>query len=326
MRSLVLLGCCTAGLAAQQVVRTAHPQETLQNLNGNFSALGVFASGQAAESRAQILLRPLELPGPGAALVGIEVHAQGNSLLLYSSLTIRAAATNAAQLVPQFDANLQNPVTVLQTTNLMVTYSSAAWTTIQFATPYLHDGRSALVLDLAKILSPNTIVQTAMDTPSPPTRPDRPSMVHAFGGIGSGASTSVLATNTSDALCLRLLWTGVPTMRHRSDPGASGNHYALGSFVTYTVEGEPNAFYISALAPTALAAPIPLYGASGLLYIVAPFDHIGFLDAGGVAVHTVLIPAQTAFLGLRATYQAGVQRSSDGLGQLTNAHDHFVNP
>lgn len=327
MRCLVLLGCCTAGLAAQQVVTTAHPQETLQNRNGNLSALGVFTSGQAAEARAQILLRQLELPGPGATLVGIEVHTQTNSMLVYSALTIRAAATTATQLLPQFDANLQNPVTVLQATNLLVNYSTTAWTTIQLPTPYVHDGQSALVLDIAKVVSPNTVVQTIMDTPSPPARTDRPQMMHSFGNLGSGASSAVLATTTSDPLCLRLLWTGVPTMRHRSDPGGPlGNHYSLGSFVTYTVEGEPGAFYISALAPASLATPIPLPGAVGLLHIIAPFDHIGFLDANGVAVHTVLIPAQTVFLGLRATYQAGVQRQTDGLGQLTNAHDHFVNP
>src|SRR5262249_10510272 len=77
-------GLAGSDLAAQLFVRTAHPQETLQNNSGNLSPLGVFATGQAAEARTQILLRALELPGPGAQLAGIEVHSQGDSALLYS--------------------------------------------------------------------------------------------------------------------------------------------------------------------------------------------------------------------------------------------------
>ncbi len=326
MRLYLIAGCCSASLAAQQVVRTAHPQESLQNLNANLAPLGVLATGQAAEARAQILLRPLELPGPGAVLVGIEVHSQTAGTLVYSSLNIRAAATSAATLSTSFDANLANPVTVLAATNLSVAYSATAWTTLPVTGGYVHDGQSALILDFRKVVSPTRLIQIAMDSPSPPVRTDRPQMLHATGGIGSGAAQATIATTAADPLCLRLLWTGVPAMRHRSDPGPSGNHYALGTVVTYTVEGQPGSFYISGLATSALAAPVTVPGVQGLLYVFAPYDQVAFLDANGIAVHTVTIPPAAVFVGLHVTYQAGVLDALTGNGQFTNAHDHYVNP
>ena len=321
-------GLTGSGLAAQQFVRTAHPQDTLQNNSGNLSPLGVFATGQAAEARSQILFRPLELPAPGAQLAAIEVHAQGTSTLLYSSLVVRVSPTLAGALVPVFAANLPAPVTVLQAQNLTVPYSAAGWTTIPMTTPfaYVHDGQSALVLEITKVISPNTIAATVMDTPSPPSRTDRPPMVYAFGGIGSGASNSLLATASGDPLAVRLVWTGVPTMSHRSDPGPSGNQYALGSTITYTVEGEPGSFYITTIDTALLPVPLQLPGISGLVYAFSGFTNFGNLDAAGRAVNTVTIPPLQTFVGLYVVYQAGVLNAVTGVGQLTNAHDHFVNP
>ncbi|MBM3961920.1 MAG: hypothetical protein FJ306_08490 [Planctomycetes bacterium] len=55
---LPLLSLSAAALAtflpAQQVARTAHPQESVHDNNGNLAPFGVFNTGAGAEARTQI--------------------------------------------------------------------------------------------------------------------------------------------------------------------------------------------------------------------------------------------------------------------------------
>jgi hypothetical protein len=325
MHRLLVLGCCSAALAAQQVVRTAHPQDTLQNTSGNLAPLGVFASGLGAEARAHMLLRAVELPGPGAQLVGIEVQSQSAVSLRYSLLSISVAPTTATALLPVFSANMAAPHKVLHANNLTVPYAAGAWSVIPFAAPYAHDGTSALVLEFKKIVDPNSIVQTVMATPSPPPRSDRPAMVWSFGGIGSGASNAATALASGDPLAVRLLWTGAPTMRHRSDVGPGGNQYGLGTTIHLTIEGAPGALFMTAIDFGFLPVPLPMWNASGQLYVQGHVIGTGTLDAAGTARQTKFIPPDPLLLGLHVTYQAGTLDLLASQGQLSNAHDHFVN-
>jgi hypothetical protein len=230
MRPLPLaLLCCAASLAGQQFTMTAHPQETLQSTNGNFSPLGCYSNGSGAEARSQILLRGFELPGPGSALLGLEVRSWQSQALTYSSLQIDVQPTAATSLSTTFAANVPAPHTVLQATALPFAYATGRWTPIPFPTPYVHDGSSSLVIDIRKVVDPTTIAFVTMDNCQSPPRTDRPQMVYSFGMPGSGAANSLNAFGRTEPIALRLRWVGPPTVRNsgstwgawRSSPSAS---------------------------------------------------------------------------------------------------------
>jgi hypothetical protein len=316
----------SASLVGQQIVRTSHPQDSLQNSNGNLAPLGAQATGQAAEARTQILIRASELPGPGAQLIGLEVHAQSDVTLIYSSLQIRVAPTQNTTLSPTFAANLASPQLVLSQGALPVTYAQSSWTTILFGAPYVHNGQSSLVLDVQKIVDPATFALAVMDVPSQPTRPDLPRMIYAFGGPGSGASLSSSALVAADPLCVRLLWRSASTMRHRSDVAASGNHYALGTIVNLFVEATPGSSFFVGYDDALLGVPVVVPGVPDFLRITAPIATIGTVDATGIGALGVLIPLNPFLVGLRVVYQAGVFDVGTGSGRWTNTHEHRVSP
>src|SRR5262245_48671945 len=76
MHALVTFLAFAATLTCQQVQRTAHPQESIQNNNGTLLPFGCLSPTAFTEGRTQILIRDQELPGPGAILVGLEVHCE----------------------------------------------------------------------------------------------------------------------------------------------------------------------------------------------------------------------------------------------------------
>src|SRR5262245_54611649 len=157
MRTITAVVALVAALPCQQAHRTAHPQETLQNGNGDVSPLGCLAPTAFTEARAQILFRSEELPGPGALLVGIEVHCQDTLSLDYASLEMDAFATNATSLSVRFADNIKSPVTeMLRATHLPVDYDSTRWTNLPGSGTYLHDGVSGLVIEIRKVVDPAT--------------------------------------------------------------------------------------------------------------------------------------------------------------------------
>src|SRR5262249_2043563 len=110
-----------APLACQQVQRTAHPQETIENSNGSVLPLGCLDATAFTEARTQIQLRSQELPGPGAVLIGMEVHCQQTLALDYTSLEIDVFRTTASGLSVTFANNETLPVhPLLRATNLHV--------------------------------------------------------------------------------------------------------------------------------------------------------------------------------------------------------------
>lgn len=324
--------CCRTilGLAgllpAQQGALTSHPQDSIQNGNGNLAPFGVQPTGQAAEARSQLLIRASELPGPGAVLVGIEVHAQADAALIYQLLRIRVGNTTAAALTSNLVANAQNAQTVLNQSGLFVNYATAGWTRIAFTTPFLHDGLSSIVIDVQKVVDTQTLPLVVMDVPSQPARTDLPRMMYAFGGPGSGASTATGALLSADPVCVRLVWNSAPTLRHRSDLGGSGNHYALGTPIDVTLTASNGSTYLLGFDVAFLASPLVVPGVAGVLHAAPPIARIGSVGAGGLASFTLSIPADPFLVGVNVVFQGGVLDGVTGVGRWTNACDGFVAP
>src|SRR5215813_9955769 len=140
----LLLLAALSPLAAQTTTATAHPQDTTQNSIGNLVPFGCNSNPAVpfSNGHCQVLIRGLELPGPGAILTGMEVHCQGNVALTYSTLNIAASATSATGLTSNFAGNLPAPQTLLTATNLNVTYVSNSFVSIPLTGIYVHDGTS----------------------------------------------------------------------------------------------------------------------------------------------------------------------------------------
>src|SRR5688572_15823817 len=153
---LVLL--LLSDLCAQQITTTSYVQSSLGGPSGNSIPFGCSATGLFAQSRTQILIPAQYLPGPNATLTGIAVHSQtatgGNGTLTYPILTVTVSPTTAANLSPTFANNLISPSIVLQVANLQVQWVANSWTWILFSVPYVHDGRSGLVIEIQKVVNP----------------------------------------------------------------------------------------------------------------------------------------------------------------------------
>lgn len=316
-------------LLAQNPALTAHPQETLQNGNGNIVPFGVISGGTFGEGRVMFLVPKDELPSFPCLLNGIEVHGQATATMDYASLSINVGATTATTLQSTFANNFPgSPTNVLAATNLQVNYLSNAWVQIPFTTPYVHDGVSAMVIEVQKL------VQTAasypfmtMSTCSSPVRTDRPNMVYAFSNPGGGASTAPNGPYAATPLSFRLVWSGTPTLRNRGDIGASQNQYNVGGVVDLTMNGPAGHLYVIAAALSFLPTAAPVPGITGDLRLNGPTIFTGgLLDPNGVAGYQVQIPANPALAGFYLTYQgATIDPVTVGI-TLTNGTDHFVNP
>ena len=304
--------------------RTAHPQDSTQNGSGNITPFGCLSATGFTDAHAQIMIRNQELPGPGAVLMGMEIHCQGTLALDYSSLEIDGSATTATSLSASFAGNMPVPVALLRATNLQITYTSNSWASIPLQVAYVHDGTSNLVLEVRKIVNPATAQFATMSTTSNPVRNDLPSMIYAFGGPGSGASTTPTGNISAPPLAVRLLWTNVPTLRLLSDPAASGNQFGLGGSITYTVDGTPGSLAVNFIGTSflnpALTVP-PIIGrwlVQGTTLSVLP------LPLSGEAQLSLSIPNAVNLVGLYLTWQSGTIDAVTSLAQFTNGVDNFI--
>jgi hypothetical protein len=316
-----------ASFAPSQQGSTAHPQDTLTGGGGNFAPLGVFSTGAGAEARTHILVPKDELPGAGALLTGMEVLSLLGGTVDYAALQIVAMPTPATALSSTFAANLVGTPTVVLSTALQVAHSTTAWVPIQFTQPYVHDGTSALLLEIQKVVQPAasyTFVSTKK-TSSPP-RLDRPAMVYAFGGPGSGQSTAVSGSGNDEPISFRLVWSNTPTLKNRSDPGVSGNQYNVGGTVVLTTQGSPGHFWVLAAGTGFLTPAVVIPGVQGSLRANgAVLFAGGLLDANGEGQQTVAVPNAPSLVGFYLVYQAATVEPSTGAIVLTNGTDHFVN-
>jgi hypothetical protein len=324
--TLPLLLTLLAPIAAQQ--RSAHPQESLGIGSGNTTPLG-WAGGIGAESRTQVLIPRQELPAVPALLTGIEVAGLFAGNLNYQMLGITCAPALISALDAEFATNLgPAPTVVVPPGPRAVDYSLQPWTLIAFVQPYQHDGHSDLVLEFRKVVFPlGSSVLVAHRNGSTPERADRPRMQATFGDLGSGAAFANTAALTNmTPLSLRLVWQQTPTLRHRSEVGASGNQFSLGGQVNLTVQGTPGHFFVMVAGIDWLPGQ-PLAGVLGELRLVARYTfRDAVLNAQGLGSHVVAIPNAPSIIGLRVTYQAAVVDPLAATITLTNGTDHFVNP
>jgi len=322
MRHLAVLAMLSSALSAQGI--TAHPQDSIQNSNGNLAPFGCISSTGITEGHSQVLIRGLELPGPGAFLTGIEVHCQGALALTYTTLNITVSATTATSLSSNFASNLITPIPVLQATNLTINWTGS-YTPIALPLPYVHDGTSSLVIDIVKVVDPTTAQFATMSTTSNPPRNDLPPMAYAFGGPGSGASQATSAMYFAPPLSVRLQWAGVPTVHLLADQNAGGNQYGVGTTMTLSVDGAPGSLFVNLMGlqflPVFQNVP-PLLGEWRVQGVTLD---VGFLPPSGTFQRPISLVNAAAFVGTQLTYQSGTVDGS-GFAQFTNATDHVINP
>lgn len=318
----------TAPLCAQADAITAHPQETLQNTSGNFAPLGVLPGGVGAEARSLLLIPRHELPCVPSTVTAIEVHCPAAATVDYASLEILFGPTTATGLNLAFGPNFSAaPWPARQASNVQVAYG-AGWTRIPLGNPYPHDGASSLLLEFRKVVQPGPqgYPFASMATSSSPARLDRPPMVHGFGGPGSGAANAPVAGFYATAMVVRLVWSGTPTLRHRSNLAASGNQYGLGGSVTLTMQGSPGQLYLIAADANYLPPGFALPGITGELRLAAPISFAsGLLGLSGEDGAVVAIPNNPALVGTFLAYQGATYDIASQAITLTNATDHFVN-
>lgn len=317
-----------ASFATAQGALTAHPQETLQNGNGNLVPFGVLSTGSFGEGHTMILIPKDELPSVASLITGIQVHCQGTVTLDYQSLIINMGPATGTQLTTTFANNFASPPTnVLSATSLQLSYSSSQWLHIPFTTPYVHDGVSALVIEIQKVIAPAASYPFAtMSTSSSPQRVDRPNMIYSFGTPGSGASTAPTASVSAGALSVRLEWTGTTTIRNLSDVGPSNNQYGIGTNVTLTVNGQPSNLFVIAAATAYLPTALPVPGISGDLRVDSPvLFAAGLLDPAGVGTQLLAIPNDPTLVGFFLCYQAANIDPTTVAISLSNGSDHFIN-
>lgn len=303
---------------------TAHPQETTDNSSGNLVPFGVLTGGNFAEGRTHVLIRGVELPGPGAVLLGMDVHGQNNASLLYQSLDITVSPTQATSLNPAFGNNLVAPQTLFSATNHQIVWNSQ-WVPITFTTPYVHDGSSALVIEIKKVVDPSTFVFLTCSTSSDPSRGDLPPMVYELGGPGSGAAQNAIGRFSAPALAVRLRWAGSPTVRVRSDrSGPNNNQFAIGGSITHTVAGSPNELFINLIAQSFLTPPQALPPVIGEWRVNGPTMNLGVMPAGGEAPTVINIPNDTLLVGQYFTWQSLTVAPGLSGAWFTNGVDAFV--
>lgn len=330
-RSFLVLAL--ASVLPAQVQTTAHVQASTLGTFGNVPALGCSPTGLFAESRSQILIPAHHLPGPGAVLLGLEAlgasSSATNTTLTYASLRITVSPTTAQSLQAAFAANLSSPQVVLDVQNLTVNWQAAAFTPITFAINYVHDGASALVLDIQKVVSP--IGDASMKTIQNARRTDLPRMVQAFGGAGSGANLATTATvTTNPPLSLALRWGvagggHVPTLRLKSDPTAPFRApFEIGQSFARLVQGEPGSLLLNVGSTLRLEPPAAFPGILGALWVGNPLVlDSGVMPASGLVSGSLSLPNDPSWVGLYLVFQSLVIEA-DGDWRLTNAADCFV--
>ena len=316
-------------LAAQQTI-SSHPQDTPLDGSANVAPFGVLASGAAAESRVQILIPRDELPAPGATLTGLELACLVGGTVRYGQLQITARPVTLTTLSTTFAANLAGPATqVLAASSLQVNWATSAWTPLAFTQPYVHDGVSALLLDIVKVVVPaggGSSFPFVTMSAAYPERTDRPQMVYVFGGPGSGAATLATAFAQAQPVSMRLRWSSAPTLRHRSDNNAL-LAYGLGNVVQFFVNATPGHLFALAGGDAFLPAAVPVPGILGNLRLGAPILFASGLIIGVGAGGTKFTMSNVlSLVGLHLAYQAATIDPATGSLSLTNGTDHFINP
>ncbi|MCA8957600.1 MAG: hypothetical protein KDC87_16110 [Planctomycetes bacterium] len=315
--ALTLFLCSVA--SAQSLCRTAHPQDEPHVNTGQSIPFGAhFAS---ANGRSQLLFPAHALPGPGAVLRGIEIRSMDDWAVTYKLLqvTVSPIAANA-QLSPLFDANLPKPTLVYRAAPL-VRWDSTRWQrfdAIAFNN-YLHDGTTALVLDIRKSAVPGYGVGSTGLVRDPASL-----MMVAYGDQNSNANNATVATVQVIPIDVRLLWSAAPTLHLSSPVPAAGHHgFAVGSFLDVAIDGAPGS-PTACLIDVALRPPVALPPFMGQLHVRGFRIPTPPVDSSGSARVRLPIPNSPQLVGVYLVLQGALRDAQTGALQLTNAADAVI--
>lgn len=310
-----------ANLLAQADRLTAHPQDVPHIATGQANPFGNHPS--FCEARCQLLVRAQHLPGPGAELLGIEVHplALAGSVT-YESLTITVSPVSpTATRSAAFASNLPAPTTVVQLTNHTENWPASGWQRIATTSPYVHDGVSSLTIDIQKDAVPGIFWDgycTGL------FRPDLEPMYSKHGPSGSGRHLAPIAGVAVIPIDVRLVWAAVPTAVLRSPiPGINHHGFVIGSTVDHVVTTTPFS-PLWRLVDVQWSAPSTLPFALGEWHVHGLLIGPDFAGASGESVATFTIPNQLQLIGQQVTWQALVIDAQNGAWQFTNGCDCFL--
>lgn len=278
------------------------------------------------EARSQFLFPAAFLPGAGV-ITAIEWVANTNGTTPYQRFEIWLDHTTNSTLSTTFANNLTAPQLVYAQSPGSITWVGGAWNTLQFQTPFAHDGQRNIVMEIRKQIDrvnnppTSTVSQRVLVWPR---RADLRPPIWAYGAFGSGMVDAVMATSTyTTQILTRFQWQGPRTLTVNSTRDVTGNasraYFHLGATITTTVQGVPGEFEISAIDVAFSPVPISLPGINGNLWLFGPSTFAsGTIDPSGISAHTTTIPSDPVLVGLRVLFQSGVL----GTGiQLTNVVD-----
>lgn len=324
-RLLLLSLALSWSATAQNPLFTAYP---LDNPASSTSQNIPIAGNNAAwdEARSQFLFPAAFLPGAGV-LTAIEWVANINGTTPYQRFEIWLDHTTSSTLSATFASNLTAPQLVYAQSPGSITWVGGAWNTIQFQTPFVHDGQRNIVMEIRKQIDRVNNPPTATVSQRVlvwPRRTDLPVPIWAYGAFGSGMVDAATATTSyTTQILTRFQWQGQRTLTINSTRDVTGNsaraYFHLGATITTTVQGTPGEFEVSAIDAAFAPVPVSLPGINGNLWLFGPSTFaVGTIDPAGLSAHTTTIPNDTALIGLRVLFQSAVL----GTGiQLTNVVD-----
>jgi len=312
-------------------VALAQPNEnyvayTFDNLggSGHWAFFGVVSGGSSDECRAQILVPAQYLPANGGMITAIEAGPHVTGTVTYQRLDLQLGHTPLSTITPDMNANLPSPQTVFSATpgTSLAWPTTATWTRITLATPFLYQGGMNLIFESRRIVqrpaTPSSLVVSHFRT----QRTDLQSMVLAEGQIGSGASNAQFGSmNAGTAMLVRFIFDSVPTLTIQSS--GSGTFFRLGQTATLTVQGNPGEVFADIIDPGFSSTPLLIPPVLGFYYLPSLFNvfFIGALDGMGLGPLAIGIPNNMVLVGQRVAFQ-----SITGSAQFTwtNAVDVII--
>lgn len=332
MRKLIplLLISCSVPLAAQ-----ATSSFPIDNVYTTTSQNIPIAGGSIAnwdEARSQFYFPSTYLPANPGVLVGVDWATTISGAIPYERFEVNVGTATGGGLTPSFANNFTNVFPAYALSMGTINWTPG-WAGVTFPIPYIYDGTSSLVVEVRKQIDrPNntTIPQATQALYIYPNRTDLPRPIWCWGTYGSGqVDGSSASTTNSTLMIMRLHWLGLPTLNIDSSRDTTGNssrgYFHLGATVTNSVQGNPGDFFGVLLNTVLLGTPVTIPGISGEIRML-PRSVIGsgVLDAAGLGSSTLVIPSNTALIGLQA-YMQGVTLGLGG-SLMTNVVDMIVQP
>jgi hypothetical protein len=327
LRVAALIAVVNAQVATAQVV--AYPQDTTLSRATASVPLGYARAPfpDVTEARFQQLIPATHLPTAPSAITALAFPVGGLGTSFgtdYARLEITVSATRATQLSTTYADNLPAPVVVLNATGQRA-WSFQQWNVLQLDRPIAHDGVSALVIDIRKVVrsSEALVVGTGIASNLLGAPPSPRLAQGNFGPAGSGAANRTFADAPGFPPIQIRLQVDTPTIALRSDPNPVGVMFAIGGGVEVRVYGPAQAPYC-AIVDTTFHARFELPGVvgAGIVMPRAEFP-LRVIDASGSDAINFVLPNDRGLVNQRFTLQAGVA-IPNGAPTWTNGAEFVV--